>query len=192
MKATFFKRYFYLISGIFVAVSLFFSSLIASRQLRGDGRIVYFLMMRTDSVQAGASWISLQGGAGYVTSDGVALDVYFSQNDAEEALYRLSSVGGTLTVDAYVLPADLPEAFLGCLQVVGDCVSALESGATQSSARRVLEKQADIMAYLSQTSGLGAVGRAANDVRTIAQETIYASRLRYFLCETCESIAKRR
>ncbi len=190
MKAIFFKRYLFLISGIFVAVSLLFSSVIAKVQAGGDGQVVYFLTMRTDSVQSVAGWISLQGGAGYVTSDGVALDVYFSQNDAEMAMDRVSSIHGGLSLDEYVFFADLPAAFLTSLQVVGGCVSALEKGATQASVRRVLEQQADLMAYLSRMSGLRAIGRAATGLKALARETIYANRLRYFLCETCESIAK--
>ena len=192
MKAAFFRRYLICISGILMAISLFFSSMVAKWQASGNGQIVYFLTVRSDSVRASAGWISLQGGAGYVLSDGVALDVYFSLADAEKAMDRVLVEQEGLSVDEYVFSTDMPAAFVGCLRAVKGCIRALEDGASQSSVQEILEKQADMMVYLSQECDVLAIGAAAKSLRCITQETIYANHLRYFLCETCESIAKRR
>lgn len=192
MKATFFKRYFLVISSILVVVSLFFSMRIVKEQAHNDVQMVYFLTARTDSVAASAGWISLRGGAGYVTCDGVALDVYFSLDDAQKARDRQSGVCDTLTINACAVSSDIPNAFLGCLQTIKMCLAALENGATQDSVRAMLEEQAELMEYLSQESGVPAIGKAVSALREKAQGTIYCNQLRYYLCETCESIAKRR
>ena len=217
MKTEFFyKRIGRLLLYACVAVIVLGSLFLANYLRRADSFTVggnfYFLLNTSTHVQASVPLTQLKGGAGYlVKSEGkVAYAVYMQKEEALKAQESLLLLGERATVqeklterlylksradkDKKDLYKGAFESLQGCIQVLSGEVKRLNDGATQQSTKRTLNtlsKQTKYMGEIYKNS-FPACATLCNDWAerldgAAEQEIVYVWRLRYILCEACES-----
>lgn len=172
----------------------------------------HFLVSEEKSVEAGAEFIKLEGGAGYIlryeNKDYAVLSVYLSQEDAssvQEVLSLQNRQTQLISVSAPILcffgkkQCKKENVYVGalrtlyaCLTVLEETVSKLEKGMTQEKSKGILAGLKKQLSYMSEVyaDGYPAFSVLCEDLAgklpTDKESVIYASRLRYLQCEAVD------
>ena len=173
------------------------------------GAEFYFLVSQEESVEAGAEFVKLEGGAGYVLKrDGqvyVVLSVYLREQDAlavQEVLSAQSRETRLLSLNVAKLCfrgkkekeksgfyIGALQSLYGCLVVLENGVAKLEKGLTQEKAKGLLatvKKQLSFMSEIyaeSYSIFSDFCTEFANKLQKESDGILYVSDLRYILCE---------
>ena len=178
-----------MVSGLIVATCLFaataFSMGISGKT---SNRSIYYLIWKTDSVQAGSAVIEVQGGAGFATCDGVAIDVYLSLSDAEAAKSSLESYNNQIILRKCTLDDGVSNIVLTGLRHVKGWQDALQNGVKQSVVRAGLQEIAKTLAFYAKEAKDVQAGRIANELQALSAGIIYVQELRYFSCAAYERL----
>ena len=176
-------------------------------------RSYYFLVSTSTHIQASTQQTLLSGGAGYpLEKDGdifVTIAVYSSENSARRAQGNLSEETQIieLAVDKLyfkgIKKKRTAKAIISAFSCLDDCIEVLEGeivrlddGATQNSSKRVLRTLSRQFSFLSQRyeetlPAFSTVFMNANaQIERISSGIVYASKLRYLLCDLCFSFVK--
>lgn len=172
----------------------------------------YYLVSEDMQMEAGAEFVKLDGGAGYLLeSNGkewVALSVYLKERDGVSVLQNLENggkKGKILAVQAEKLYLKTPtqqknalkykgafDSLYGCMQVLEDCIFRLDKGMTQESCKRILNTLNKQYSYLEKEyqtdfESCAAVCNAAKlALGEILSNTVYLKDLRYLACQLAE------
>jgi hypothetical protein len=212
MQTDFFikKRWIYLgisqLLAAFVLIMLVYAAFLSRAETVWVGKSFYFLVSKTEHIEAGAYDAKLDGGAGYLLEyegrEYVALAVYLNGEDGR-------AVHAANGEDTKLLQMDIDKLFFkgcsekknaplyqgaldclyGCMEVLGLEIDRLDDGATQQSAARtlgILLKQLRYLAQEYQTSFASCAkvcASAGERLEALLSDTIYAKDLRYLLCE---------
>ncbi len=173
------------------------------------GKSFYFLVHKTEHIEAGAYDVRLDGGAGYLLEyDGkeyVAFAVYLSERDGISVQTGLAEQGEdtrllTMTAERMYFKKrkDKKNASLytgalsvlyGFIQILSEEIARLDKGATQQSSKRILEILARQMGYEkdkykdSCPAYASLCNGAEESLLASINDTVYANDLRYTLCE---------
>ena len=207
------KRWIYLgisqLLAAFVLIMLFYAVFLSRTETVWVGKSFYFLVSKTEHIEAGAHDAKLDGGAGYLLEYGgreyVALAVYLDGEDGRAVQAAMTANGE----DTKLLQMDIDKLFFkgcaekknaplyqgaleclyGCMEVLGLEIDRLDDGATQQSSMQTLGlllKQLRYLASEYQTSFASCAKVCANAVESLSallSDTIYAKDLRYLLCD---------
>lgn len=172
----------------------------------------HFLVSEEKSVEAGAEMMKLEGGAGYIlrynNKDYAVLSVYLSQEDAQSVQEVLSLQnrradliclstktlcfrGKTLRkkVDLYM---GALRTFYSCLIVLEENITRLEKGLTQEKSKGSLTGLKRQLYYMSEVYAdaypdfSSLCGKMERQLQIECGGVVYASRLRYILCEAVD------
>ncbi len=169
----------------------------------------YFLVSTDSKVEVGAEFAKLDGGAGYLLQEKgetyVALAVYLSEEDAQTVQENLKDYPtkllrkgintlyfkGTQKKNS-VLYVNALRTLEGYISVLSECISRLEKGTTQESCKRILALLQRQLAYAQgEYAAYPAFSKAcsawASALTEMGESTVYASELRYLLCEQAET-----
>lgn len=172
----------------------------------------YYLVGEDMQMEAGAEFVRLDGGAGYLLTDGneeyVALSVYLKEGDGVTVLENLERDGKTgkiLAVRAEKLylkrltqqknALKYKGAFhslYGCMQVLENCVFRLDKGMTQEACKRILNTLKNQFSYLEKEhhtsfESFSAVCKTAKEyLAEMISNTVYLKDLRYLSCFLAE------
>lgn len=176
------------------------------------GIAFHFLVSEEKSVEAGAEFIKLEGGAGYLlrrdSKEYAVLSVYLHEKDGlavQEVLSlqsrntRLFSVRvnklrfrGKKERNKMGLYVGALQSLYGCIAVLEDGVARLEKGLTQDKAKGILSELKNQLSFMSEiyADGYAAFsslcGELAHKLQTKNEEILYVGDLRYLLCEAVE------
>ncbi len=169
----------------------------------------HFLVSEEKSVEAGAEFIKLEGGAGYVLryqdKDYVVLSVYLSQKDAEsvqEVLSLQNRQTKLISISSKTLYfrgkkqwkkagmyVGALRTFHACLSVLEESITRLEGGMTQEKNKGILKDLKNQLVYMSEvyastypTFSL-LCSHLVTQLQNEGEKVVYASRMRYILCE---------
>lgn len=213
MTADFFIKRRYLLS-IVICLSLFvcflgYTAKLAYATEVWVGKTFYFLISSKSDSEAAVHTMRLDGGAGYLLTDGdhtyIAYSVYLN-DDALQAIQaglteetkivkksvRYVSFKGKDKKKAGIYCGALNNLYNG-IDVLSQCIAKLESGGTQQACKRllgILERQFGYMAtvYQGQYPTFSNVcAGLQKKLQTLTEDTVFCKDLRYMLCETCEA-----
>lgn len=181
-----------MVSGLIVAICLFAASAFSMRGagVRSHGS-VYYLIWETDSLQASSALVEVQGGAGFVMKNGVAIDVYFSLSDAQAAKSSLETYCKQIVILEGIFDNSVSSILWAGLHHVKGWQEALQNGATQSVVRSGLQDVAKKLAFYAKNAKDMKAAKIANELQILTTDVIYAQKLRYFLCSVCERLVER-
>ncbi len=188
---------------------LAYASHLAYAKLVWVGKTFYFLISAQSDSEAATHTTRLDGGAGYVLTDGeeryIVYSVYLSDESlqaiqagiGEETRIIKKAVGylsfkGTEKQKKDIYCGALNSLY-GGIEVLSQCISKLERGATQQACKRILtilERQFGYMAsvYYSQYPAFSNVcASLQRKLQVLVVDTVFCKDLRYVLCEVCES-----
>lgn len=169
----------------------------------------YYLVSEDMQMEAGAEFVRLDGGAGYLLTEDneeyVALSVYLKEGDGTAVLNNLKNSGksgkilGLKAHKLYLKTAKQKglatlyrgafENVYGCMQVLEGCVYRLEKGMTQESCKRLLNTLKNQFFYLEKQyqedfESCASVCKDAKVFLTeILEDTVYVKDLRYLACQ---------
>jgi hypothetical protein len=196
-----------LLSVLFVLLSFFYSVFLSQIKVVPVRERFYLLVAEELHVEAGAEFVKLEGGAGYLLSlDGkeyLLMSVYLKESEGESVRVALTGMGRAVRLlsvsvenlyfkgneksraNMYVSALNILK---GYLSVVGECISKLDNGATQESIKRILTPMRSQLLYLSNAykrenfifSNL--CDALASELYGIESEIIYVRDLRYLSC----------
>ena len=172
----------------------------------------HFLVSEEKSVEAGAEFIKLEGGAGYLLRHGgkdyAVLSVYLREKDGlavQEVLSSQSRQTRLLSVCVTKLCfrgknernkkgiyVGALQSLYSCLVVLEDSVARLEKGLTQEKAKGILTELKNQLSFMSEiyADGYAAFSSLCLDLAKKLEDKkekiLYVSDLRYLLCETVE------
>ena len=215
MTTNFFSKnaFGYLALGLSLAVTLgcmgYASSLSTVETVALDTGF-YYLVTDDTHVEAGAEFVRLEGGAGYLLEQNgreyVALTVFLSEKEgrivqatlemqnkptqliktAQSKLYLKT----TLDKEKSALYKGAFDSLQGCITVLKDCTERLEKGMTQEQCKRILGALLRQFTYLGKAyqtdfSAFSIVcTNTAQTLSAIINDTVYLKDLRYLLCQT--------
>lgn len=168
-------------------------------------RTFYFLISDSTHIEASTHAALSQGGAGYLLNYGkedyVAYSVYFNEEDAESVCANVSDtsivkkVSGTLYLknkkdkqNSRIYKNALDNLY-EVIKVLNEWTTTLERGMTQQAIKRELRVLSSHCKCLYKTYADGfppcakLFERAGVELEKISSDTVYASKLRYILCE---------
>ena len=200
------------ISTVFVCGVFIYTFILSQTKIVDVNVWFYFLVSEDTRVEAGAEFIKLDGGAGYLLrnngKDYVVLSVYLEENDGEmvrEALAKQGKATRVLSVGIQRLylklskdkkKANIYARAFHCLQsymkVLTEAVSNLEKGGTQEACKRMIQPLIRQLLFLSEQyqelypAFAKLCSGAADSLTQISNETVYVKDLRYLLCEWAE------
>lgn len=172
----------------------------------------YYLVSEDMQMEAGAEFIKLDGGAGYLLDmDGeewVAMSVYLKEMDGVSVLNNLRKTGKTgkilaVKADRLYLKTKTQQknalkykgafdSLYGCMQVLENCVFSLDKGMTQESCKRLLNALKRQFSYLkkeyqTEFSACSMLCKSAEEALTeMLSNTVYLRDLRYLSCQLAE------
>ncbi len=172
----------------------------------------YYLVSEDMQMEAGAEFVRLDGGAGYLLTNGdeeyVALSVYLKERDGVTVLENLKNNGKTgrilgRKVDKLYLKTTEQkkqaslyqgafQSLYGCMQVLEECIFRLEKGMTQESCKRLLNTLKKQVVYLEKEyegefEKCASVCKEAKTCLTeMVSNTVYLKDLRYLACFLAE------
>ncbi len=213
MRTDFFYKNLRYVVGIVLAV-LLIASIIFSTKACKNAQIlpyeveIYYLVTEDVHVQAGAEFVRLEGGAGYLLENKgkeyVVLNVYFAQSDAKSVQDALSALGrktqvislsentvksrdkqGYLRLQKYI---GALQSMYGCMNVFSQSIMLLEKGETQERVKEMLLKISAHLTYLSKIYGdynryAQVCVKTAENLTLYKNEILYVCDLRYILCD---------
>lgn len=200
------------ISTVFVCGVFIYTFILSQTKIVDVNVWFYFLVSEDTRVEAGAEFIKLDGGAGYLLrnngKDYVVLSVYLEENDGEmvrEALAKQGKATRVLSVGIQRLylklskdkkKANIYARAFHCLQsymkVLTEAASNLEKGGTQEACKRMIQPLIRQLLFLSEQyqelyPAFAKLCRGtADSLAQISNETVYVKDLRYLLCEWAE------
>lgn len=216
MSTAFFKRFLIiarLLLACFLVVVGVYAYVLGHVTITPVFRSFYFLVSKTEHVQAGVYQSVLDGGAGFVIEENgayfVALSVYTDANQAEGVKQRLTKDTEIIECSVERLyfkgykekraQREIVSAFFcldGCIEVLEKEVSRLDKGATQSSSKNILRVLLRQFSFLGEKYGDlipifgGLCNRAIEQIEESLQGIVYATKLRYLLCDACFSLVE--
>lgn len=217
----FLKNKLFRISGIVVSFFIFFFCIgyaffLSRVNTVFVGKTFYFLTSTSQSVQANAYSIALDGGAGYVLQTNgrayATLAVYLKETEADKVQRQLQKSGE----ETEIVKKEIDKLYLkhfkdrknakrikgavDCLysyiQLLNGEIRRLEEGATQQSCARVLRNLSKQLYFFSkETQNVWAdcaisCLKNAQDIDNIAKNTILLKDLRYMQCKMSEDFFK--
>lgn len=216
MTAVFFKRFSkiarLLLACFFVTVGIY-ASVLGRVTSAPVFRSFYFLVSKTEHVQAGVYQSVLDGGAGFVLEENgeyfVALSAYRSKDQAEKVREGLTEDTEIIEYGVEKLyfksykekriQGEIISAFScleDCIEVLDGEITRLDKGATQSSSKNILAMLLRQFSFLGEKYG-GTIpafeelcNRAIEQIEEALQGIVYAAKLRYLLCDACFSFVK--
>ena len=170
------------------------------------GKSFYFLLSKAEHVEAGRYDAVLNGGAGYpIACEGsaeVALAVYLTEKDANAVQSALTEETEVMkiSVDTLYFKTRAEKANMAvyqsglsclhsCMQVLQEIIFRLDNGETQQSALRLLSKLKHQFTFMEKQyqARYPFFSKTCKHVHEALREvmagTVYASDLRYLLCE---------
>ncbi len=191
-----------------VSFGFFYSVQLARVQEVELQRSFYFLVSTDSRIEVSAEFIKLDGGAGYLLTEGkaryVALSVYLDKEEGLTVREELDEGQTTLVHKGvstlYFKGKDKKKSTLylnalrtleGYMYILNECISRLEKGTTQESCKRILSILQRQFAFAQEEyKGYPAFSKSCEEwsgrLATLCAETIYVSDLRYLLCEQAE------
>ena len=177
------------------------------------GTNFYFLVSEDTHVEAGAEFVKLGGGAGYLLEyenrEYAVLSVYLKQSDGEAVQASLFAQGEstemiTIHVDSlcFKTTSDKKDSNMyvgalrslyGCMTVLEGCVARLEKGMTQEQCKRLLFPLQRQFGFLSKSyekeypSFSRLCKQTARKLADLGTQTLYVKDLRYMLCELADN-----
>lgn len=195
------------LSLFFVSLSFFYSVFLSQTKVVSVRETFYLLVAEELHVEAGAEFVKLEGGAGYLLYlDGkeyLLMSVYLKESEGESVRVALTGMGRAVRLlsvsvrNLYFKGGEKRKANMyvgalnilkGYLSVVGECVSRLDNGATQESIQRILTPMRSQWLYLSNAykvkypSFSNLCDSLVSELYGIENEIIYARDLRYLSC----------
>lgn len=172
----------------------------------------YYLVSEEMQMEAGAEFIKLDGGAGYLLAhdgkDCVALSVYLREKDGETVLKNLEKDGKEarlIRMNAQKLYFKSSkekgnsvryqgafQSLYGCMQVLEECIFRLEKGMTQECCKRLLNTLKNQFSYLEKEyeGDFEKCAAVCKEVKAWLTEmisnTVYLKDLRYLSCWLAE------
>lgn len=187
---------------------------ILSQVKKVDVRASFFYLVTDDvHVEAGAEFVKLEGGAGYLLryddKDYVVLSVYLRESDGLTIQTSLSRNGENtkllhVGVDVLYFKTYSEKKMCGvyvgalqilrsCMTVLNECISRLEKGMTQESCKRVLTPLGNQFHFLSEEyrnsypSFAKVCRETVEELSALVSQTVYVKDLRYLLCVLSEN-----
>ncbi len=208
MSTDFFKRFSCALAMLFVAATLVYAACVGSAKAVDVSIAFYFLVSEDTRVEAGAEFIKLDGGAGYLLAEGVALSVYRKKEEGISVQAGLSESGKRTTLIEkevkklyfcgmqkrnYKTFLSAIELYDGCISVLDECISRLEKGMTQEACRRILTHLRRQFAqagklYRGYSEFAALCKREEENLATFEDGNVYGRDLRYLLCAQAESL----
>ena len=168
----------------------------------------HFLVIEDTHLEAGAAFVKLEGGAGYLLKhegkEYVVLSVYLQKSDGELVQTALSQNGKktkliSLSIKRLYLKRrkdknnastykNALHVLRSCIAIMEECVEGLEKSMTQETCKRIISQLIGQFKYLSEIykdCGLEYVNACvyvAQDLLFLQNQTVYARDLRYILC----------
>ncbi len=191
MSVAFFKRLCLSVCAVFVALAV-----VLSLGGKNDGGIavktVYYVVQETKSVEASSAQITLRGGAGYAIADGVAFEVYFSEEEAKQTLRGLErEYCGIMVYPLELLFLSAEDAYAySVLEVVGGWTKVLQNGGAQATVREGLESVVRQLSWRAKKEKSDFLSMLCGELRGCLEENIlYVDALRRFTCFGCEELS---
>ena len=215
MSAEFlYKKWIMRVIVVFSIMCMFFScvyaGILSSVKNINVSTTFYFLVLDEAHVEAGAAFVKLDGGAGYLMEYNgrmyVALSVYMNERDGATVQRNLRASGKkTLLIKKGVQKLYLKNRFKkkaalyvnalkvlrSYIDILNECTALLSKGITQEKCKsllQVLERQflyaRSIYAGYKQYADI--CERSALELSKLSQKTIYLKDLRYLLCWQAE------
>lgn len=174
----------------------------------------YYLVSENTHIEAGAEFIKLEGGAGYLLcyeqKEYAVLSVYLHKADGVAVQTSLSKIGKNTRIlcvkrqklyfktqkekqNAGIYIGAL-QTLYGCAQVLNECIERLENGITQEGCKRILTPLESQFSYLSKEyeesypSFAKMCKQTAEDLFLKGQDIVFIKDLRYLLCEICVAL----
>lgn len=192
MIKEFFKRTVIALTAIFMLAVYCCAGAVFLRPPKGGDVTAYFLVDRTDSVAASMEMVSLRGGAGYLMATGaVALNVYFSELEAQSALSGILSEYPTAKIESYAKKGGFndEEKFLfSAVKMVEGWGQVLKEGVSQSRIREGLREVAATLDYRFRGVSDKRCKAFLEELSICADGIITIGKVRYFLCFAAERL----
>ena len=193
MSAKIFQRCVCWICGVITALFTIVSLGVSGAET-APVKTVYYVVERTESLQASSCQMALRGGAGYIMSEGVAFGVYFSAADAEGAVAALCEEYDTIVLypKEIRLSARADEAAYSILQVVDGWIRFLQGGGAQAVVREGLRTSAKLLSWCAEEGDEAYLSELAVELENrLAEKVLYTETLREFTCFACERLSLR-
>ena len=193
MSVRFLKRMCLCVCVVFITAVVALS-LGVKKESTSTVKTVYYVLQKTESVEASSSQISLRGGAGYAIADGVAFGVYFSESEAEQVLCNLKSEYGKITV--YPLEVSFRSSedvfAYNVLKVVEGWTKVLQNGGAQDTVKEGLQSVAKLLSFRAEKADSSFLRKLSEALEGRLQEKVlYVAALRNFICFGCEQLSLR-
>ena len=191
-----------------ICVAMAYAYALTRAQFGWVGRSFYFLVSANMHIQSATHEARLNGGAGYLLTDGACQYTAYSVYLTEEIAYAVQAgmLEETLVVEKRVeylffrgedkkksrVYQGALNTLYGCMGILAQNISRLENGETQQSCKRVLrvlERQLRYMAseYPTQYPAFASVCKSLGEgVGAIAEKVVFCKDLRYLLCVACD------
>ena len=212
MRTEFFhKKYIHVICAfcvLFVLCAALYATALRAVKVVELYHSFYFLVTDDTHVEAGAAFVKLEGGAGYLLSyddkEYVVLSVYLREREGETVQAALAQNGETtkllrLSVDKLYFKRqedkNRANTYVSALRtlysqmsVLSECISRLEKGMTQQACKRIITPLSRQLSHLSEIyqetypTYANVCKRAAEDLLLLQEKTVYTRDLRYVLC----------
>lgn len=172
------------------------------------GKSFYFLVSADTHIQSATHEAQLNGGAGYLLTDGTCQYTAYSVYLTDDIAYAVQAgmQEETLVVEKRAeyltfrgkdkeksrMYQGAFNALYGCMDILTQTISRLENGETQQNCKRILqiiERQFDYMSstYQTQYPAFASVCKSLSEgIGAIAGKVIFCKDLRYLLCVSCE------
>ena len=200
------KRWFCFVACVFVISSCLYAHLLSQTLSVWHGKSFYFLLSKAEHVEAGRYDAVLSGGAGYPIACeermGLALAVYLTEKDASavQSVLQEETEVMKISVDTLYFKTRAEKANMAvyqsglsclhsCMQVLQEIIFRLDNGETQQSALRLLSKLKHQFTFMEKEyqARYPLFSKTCKHVHEALREvmagTVYASDLRYLLCE---------
>ena len=185
---------------------------VARAQFVVVGKSFYFLVSADTHIQSATHATRLDGGAGYLLTDGesqyTAYSVYLTVDIArtvqagmqEDVLLVEKRVDYLAFRRKYKENADVYQgalnALYGCIGVLTQTISRLENGETQESCKRILQILGRQFGYMSRRyqtiyPAFAAVCKdLQSGVNAMREQVVFCKDLRYLLCLACDEYVR--
>ncbi len=190
MIKEFFKRTVIALTAIFMIAVYICAGAVSFYPRKAGGQTAYFLVEVTDSVGASAEMMVIRGGAGYIRATGsVAMNVYFSEKEAENALKNLLDEYPTAKIEPCVKYGgfDGEDGFLfSVVRTVEGWGQVLKEGVSQERIREGLSDVVAMLDYHFRLSGDERCREFLDEIESCLEGIITLGKVRYFLCFATE------
>lgn len=217
MSTDLFRNRIYKVSAAILTIcfSLFcvgYAYFLSGAQIAWLGVSFFYLVTDDTHVEAGAEFIKIEGGAGYLLRyenvDYAVLSVYFNELDGYAVQASLTAKGEKVQLIEISISKlyfknkeekQNANIYVGALNmlydymtVLNECMVRLDKGATQESTKRILQPLERQLAYTSeQYAGKypkfsRICKEAAETLCELNAKTLFAKDIRYLLCELSE------